>query len=265
MKPFLAAFIALILTCPALAGLTERGLSEVAFAPGLEAQVPTSLVFRDLQSSTVTLGEALAGRAGLLIPVDYTCRTTCGPALSIVASALAQTNLNAGDDYRLIVVGIDPKDSSGDARTLVRTRIGDEALFSSTSVLLGDARTVKALLTALGYRTAYDVEHDQFAHPSGVVTLLPDGRISRVLSTLALDPLDLRLALVEAGQGHVGGLTDRITLLCYGFDAVHGIYTPMIRRILQLAGAGTLAGFGLALAALYRRSRRAGFSHEGKS
>ncbi len=260
MKRLPVLLLALTLCRPALAGLTERDLSEASLAPRPEARVPVSLKFRDLSNSTVTLGQVLAGRPALLIPVDYTCRSTCGPALSIIEGALAQTALQAGRDYHPIVVGIDPKDSPDDARSFVHARIGDEALLASTSVLMGDAPAIRALTAALGYRALYDAENDQFAHPSGVATLLPDGRVSRVLSALALNPQDLRLALVESGEGRVGGIADRITLLCYGFDAVHGIYTPAIRRILQIAGACTLAGFLLAFAILRRRSCRVGLS-----
>jgi protein SCO1/2 len=265
MKWLLAILTAFSLVSPALAGLTERDLAEVALVPRAEARVPTSLAFRDLKSRIVTLGEALAPRPGLLVPVDYTCRSTCGPALALVAAALNQTDLSPGLDYNLIIVGIDPKDSPDDARSLVRTRIADETLYSSALVLRGDAPTVQALLAALGYRISYDAETDQFAHPSGAVTLLPDGRVSRVLSTLALNPQDLRLAIIEGGEGRIGGLADRLMLLCYGFDAVHGIYTPLINRTLQIAGAATLILLGLAFVSLYLRSRQAGSSPEERS
>jgi protein SCO1/2 len=262
MRILFAALIALALIRPALAGLAERDLAVVTLAPGPEARVPNSLVFRDLRNRMLTLGEALTGRPGVLVPVDYTCRSICGPALSVVAAALSQTDLQAGRDYRLIVVGIDPKDDLDAARSLVQTRIGDDEILSSAAVLTGEAPTIQALLTALGYRTAYDADNDQFAHPSGVVTLTPDGRVSRVLSALALDPQDLRLAIIDGGEGRVGGLTDRLMLLCYGFDAIHGIYTPAINRILQISGVTTLALLALGLAALHRRSRRDGLSAE---
>ena len=74
----------------------------------------------------------------------------------------------------------------------------------------------------------YDAEHDQFAHPAAAYVLTKDGRIARVLSGLGLSGGDLRLALVEAGQGHVGTLLDQITLRCFGFDPARGIYTASI-------------------------------------
>lgn len=265
MKPLLAAIISLAVAGPAVAGLTERELAGVSFAPPSGARVPVSLKFQDRENSKVTLGEALDGRPGLLIPVDYTCRSVCGPALSIAAAALTQTGLSAGRDYRLIVVGIDPKDNLKDARALTEARVGDPALIASASILTGDAGTVQAFTTALGYNAVFDAETDQFAHSSGAVTLGRDGSVGRVLSVLALNPQDLRLALVEAGEGRIGGLGDRLALLCYGFDPVHGVYTPAIRRILQAASVVMVGVLALALLTLHRRSRRAGRPREGVS
>jgi protein SCO1 len=79
---------------------------------------------------------------------------------------------------------------------------------------------------------------------------------ARVLSPLALTGRDLRLALTEAGEGRVGGLTDRLALLCYGFDAARGLYTPLIQRILTVAGLVTILAIGLLILGLSRLTRR---------
>jgi protein SCO1 len=63
-----------------------------------------------------------------------------------------------------------------------------------------------------------------------------------------LQPNDLRLALLEAGDGKIGGLAGRISLLCYGFDAVHGIYTRRIATLLQIAGGLTAVILAAAIA-----------------
>ena len=66
-------------------------------------------------------------------------------------------------------------------------------------------------------------------------------------------------ALTEAGEGRVGSLTDRLALLCYGFDAARGIYTPLIQRILTVAGIVTILAIGLLILGLTRLTRtRAG-------
>jgi protein SCO1/2 len=249
------AWVLIVLAEPAAAGLTESQIAGVAFAPPAGAALPLGLIFHDADGQQTTLAESLAGKPALLLPVDYECRVTCGPALSIVAGALAQTGLRPGIDFRLILVGLNSQDGAPNARAFVQARIGDPQLEAATAPLTGDADAVQALMTAIGYRYARDPENQAFAHPTGLVALTADGRIARALSSLALDSTDLRLALIEAGEGRIGSMLGRVALLCYGFDPVHGIYTASIERLLRLAGAATVFLLAGAIALLSWRKR----------
>jgi protein SCO1/2 len=73
-----------------------------------------------------------------------------------------------------------------------------------------------------------------------------------------LQPTDLRLALLEAGDGKIGGLVGRIALLCYGFDAVHGVYTRKIATLLQIAGGFTVVILVSALGLMLWRTGKRG-------
>jgi protein SCO1/2 len=237
------------------AGLTPRDLAAVSLAPPPDAAIPLGLEFRSVQNRRVTLGQAIENHPTLLLFVDYTCRTICGPALAIASGALSHTGLKPARDFRLVVVGIDPKDSAEDALAMSR-QIEDTAVENATTLLLGYTRSIEQLTKAVGYRYQYDAAADQFAHPAGAVLITPDGRVAKVLSSLALNPRDLHLALVEAGEGHIGTFEDRLTLLCYGFDAVHGVYTPAIQWLLRCLAAITVIAL-IALLLLLRRYRGA--------
>lgn len=240
----------------AQAGLTEQEIGRVAFDPPADAHVPLAAQFTGLDGHPVSIRNAIDGRPTLLIPADFTCQQICGPALTIASSALQQTGLAAGRDYSLVIVGIDPRDSRDDARRFTEGQINT----AGTSVLTGSPDTVRMLLGAIGYHTALDSSRGAIAHPAAFVTLAPDGRVVRALSSLALQPGDLRLALLEAGNGRIGGLPGRIALLCYGFDAVHGIYTTRIAVILQLLGAATIATMAGLIGLLLVRGKRGGAS-----
>ena len=240
----------------ALAGLTEAQIGQVAVSPPPGARVPTAIVFKDLDGRDVTLGDAIAGRPTLMLPADFTCSQICGPALSIAAGALSQTGLQAGRDYSVVVVGIDANDSIDDARRFTSGQVGGPGV----SVLSGSEATIGSLMASIGYRLQRDAANDAVAHPAAYVTLTADGRVSRVLSSLALQPTDLRLALVEAGGGKIGGLTGRIALLCYGFDAVHGIYTRQITTVLRIGGELTVGILASALGLMLWRTGKRGAS-----
>ena len=153
-----------------------------------------------------------------------------------------------------MVVGIDAKDGLEDARRFTAGQVGGPGV----SVLTGSSETINSLMAAIGYRFQRDAANDAIAHPAAYVTLTADGRVSRVLSSLALQPTDLRLALLEAGDGKIGGLAGRIALLCYGFDAVHGIYTRQIATLLQIAGGLTVVILVSALGLMLWRTAKRG-------
>jgi protein SCO1/2 len=205
------------------------------------------LPFRTPDGADTSIGQALGGRPALLLPVDYGCRMTCGPALAIISAALARTGLRPDEDFRLVLVGLDPSSNGAAAQSFTTAQIGDPALMHATAPLTGDPASIRALTTAIRYSYTLDQDNQAFAHPTGLVAVTADGRVARALSSLALDPTDLRLALIEAGEGRVGGIAGRLALLCYGFDPVHGLYTASIERLLAIAAALTVASLAAAL------------------
>ncbi|MGH1569915.1 electron transporter [Methylobacterium sp. P31] len=190
---------------PAGARLAQVDLARVAVAPPPGARAPLDLGATDaLIGQATTLGQALGGRAALLLPVDYTCGNVCDPMVSLSADALAATGL-APDDYALVLVGIDPRDDAAAARRMLKETLGDRAAIVRPRALIVSDAALARLTGALGYTMVYDAGTDSFAHPAAALLLAGDGRVARVLSPLALNGRDLRLALTEAGEGRIGG------------------------------------------------------------
>src|SRR4029077_17768469 len=90
------------------------------------------------------------------------------------------------------------------------------------------------------FRYAWDADTKQFAHPSGVIVLTPDGRLARYLFGIEYGPRDLRFALAEAAAGKVGSPVDSLLLYCYHYDPMTGRYGLAIMRAIRLAGAATV-------------------------
>ena len=233
-----------------LARLAQNDLARVGVTPASDARVPLGLAFTDAESGPTTLGTALGERATLLLPVDYTCANVCDPMLAMTGAALAATGLAPGRDVSFVLVGLDPRDDVAAARRMLHDDGGGA---SAARALVGTAPAIDALTAALGYRFVVDRDTDSIAHPAAAILLTPEGRVARILSPLALNGRDLRLALIEAGEGRGSTLADRLTLLCYGYDAVRGIYTPLIERILSLAAAATVLAIALGVFLLHRR------------
>lgn len=251
-----AVAIAITLCCmlsPA-AALTEADLARVNAAPAANAVLPSSLMLQGEHGETKPLRQWLGNAPSVWILADYTCQTLCGPIISIVSEAMERSGLRPGKDFRLIVAGLDPKDSAADAVAMKDAQIGTTGdLAEQTVFLRGSAQNISELTTAFGFWSVYDREHDQFAHTAAAFVVTPAGHIARVLSGLALDPTDLRLALVDAGEGRVGTWKDHFRLMCYGFDPTKGIYNVAIGRMLSGAAALTILVLGLFILILFRR------------
>ena len=79
-----------------------------------------------------------------------------------------------------------------------------------------------------------------------MLVLTPDGRLSRYLYGIEYSPKELRLALVESGQGHIGSLVDELLLFCYHYDPASGRYGAVVMNLVRAGGVMTvlaLAGF----------------------
>lgn len=250
----LVLLAAALASTPAIAAVDQATLDRVAFAPLFGASLPLDQPFT-ANGQPTTLRKILDGKPALVLPLDFRCRVTCGPTLSIVAEALMRVSLRPGTDYRFLLLGLNTDILNDEAQSFVAARIGPPALHSAATSLLTSRTTLNQFTSALGYTFHYDKVTRSFAHPLGAVTVTADGSIARLLSPLALDPDNLRLALVEAGDGRIGSWTTKLRLLCYGFDAAHGIYTSKIIYVLRSGCSLVALAIATWIIFLVRRSK----------
>jgi protein SCO1/2 len=250
-------FAAALLSTPAIGRITPADYREVGVSVPADAAAPLDTVVIDDSGKPQPLRKYIT-KPTVLVFADYTCRTLCGPIIDFVSAALKQSGLDAANQFRLLAIGIDPKDSAADAAAMRHADL-DPSLDKVTTFLTADTRAVATLTAALGYRFKYDAEDDVYVHPAAAYVLTADGHVARVLTGLGLSGADMRLALVEASHGKIGTIRDQVRLLCSAFDPTHGTYNAAVARMLAFAGGATVLalGGGIGLLALAGR-RRAG-------
>ena len=229
-------------------GLTPAELADVAASPPPGARLDLGLAAPDTEGVTRSMCAILGGRPAFFSFVDYTCVTLCGTSLALLADALERSSL-APSDYRVVVMGIDPKAPPRAAIAMAARDIPDR-LRTATVLLSPDQETLSRATAMLGYRYAYDAANSRFAHTSAVYVIGSDGGVRGVLSPFALTAGDMETALAgPAGPG----LAARVRLLCYGLDPLHGVYTARITAGLRLAGALTVVLLASTVSLLIRR------------
>jgi protein SCO1/2 len=227
-------------------------LQRVGFDQNLGRQVPLDAHFREANGKSVSLLQLLHGRPTLLVPGYFDCKNICGVVRSGVAHAVRDSGLKPGEQFNVVLVSIDPKETPADAHT---AQSNDALAHPGAGVahwhyLTGAQADIASLMSAIGYRYFYDRRDGQYAHATGVVVLTPQGRVTQYLFGVQFAPETLRLALVDASRGKVGNIVDRLLLLCCAYDVSTGRYTLLIHRVMQglgITSALALCGWILVL------------------
>lgn len=235
-------------------------LGRIGIDQRLNSQVPLDLPFVDEGGRTVRLGDFFGKRPVILALVYYECPMLCTLTLNGLVGALQANAFTPGQEFELVTVSFDAREthelaSRKKAAYLARyQRPGAER---GWHFLTGDSTSLRALTRAVGFRYAWDERSRQFAHPSGVVVLTPEGTIARYLYGVDYAPKDLRLAVVEAGAGRVGTPLDQVALFCFQYDAMRGRYSFVVVNLVRAAGVLTVLGMATLIVTLRRRERAA--------
>jgi len=234
--------------------LRPEDTSDLGFKQRPGGALPLAVPLRDEAGRRVRLGDFFRGEPVVLV-LDYLrCRTLCGVVLEHTASTLELTPLTAGRDYQVVAISIDPRDGpteSHAARAKYLAGLPPGAA-AGWHFLTGPDSSVRAVADAVGFHYRYDPAVDQFAHPAGIMLATPGGSIARYLLGVGFRPLDLRLGLTEAAQGHTSSPVADLLLLCYCYDPSTGRYSFAIRNTTRALCAATVLGLALLVFRLSR-------------
>jgi protein SCO1/2 len=244
----------------AAAQSTPAFLKKAQVDQNLSRQLPLNDRFVDSSGGDVTLATYFQHRPVVMALVYYKCRMLCPQVLSGMAKTLRQVAFTPGNDYDVVVASIDPMDTPADGaaeKTRFLESLGRPDAGSSVHFLTGPEASITDLARATGFNyirvPGPDGKMDQFAHSSVIMIATPDGRMSKYLFGIDYQPRDVRLAVIEAGDHHIGSVSDLILLYCCSYNPSAGKYTVSILRVMGLAAMGSLF---MLVALLYALSRK---------
>jgi len=225
----------------------------------LNEQLPLDLPFLDEDGKSVRLGDYFGKRPVVLSLIYYACPMLCTTAENGLLEALKQVKFDVGNQFDVLTVSFDSKDTSAAAsakKSIYVGLYGRKGAAKGWHFLTGSEASIRRLTQAVGFHYNYDPATKQFAHATGIIVLTPEGRVSRYFYGIQYPAGDLRLALVDSSNNQIGSPVDAVLLFCSHYDPAVGKYGLVISRVLQIAGAFTVLTLGTLMLVMFLREPR---------
>ena len=247
--------IALVLLCLAVPLQARVDTRAVGWDEHPGVQLPLQLRFRDESNRPVTLGQYFGRTPVVLVLTYFSCPELCPMVLQGVEETLQGTGLDAGRDFQVLAVSIDPHDTPAHARQKKTEMLKSKHLQQAAHFLTAPDTSAAVLAHTLGFRYAYDAEHGQFAHAAGFIIVNARGEVSQYVFGIRYPTEAVRSSLLNAGRGRVATYARQLFLLCYHFDPTLGRYDLALLTVMRVLGVlAVLLGLAGAWYLSYSRS-----------
>ncbi len=225
----------------------------------LGAYIPLDTIFIDESGSEVELRTFFSKEIPTVLTLNYfECPMLCTLVLNGLAESLKNLTLNAGDDFQVITIDINPNEKTLFANQKKKNYIrgfGLENMKNDWHFLTGDKESIKKVADSIGYIYYYDKQRDEYMHPAAITLLSSEGKISRYLYGIEYPVKDLKLGILEASEGKIGSTLDKIILYCYHYDPYKNTYTIFATNVMRLGGIFTIIFLCIMLASYWKNDK----------
>lgn len=213
--------------------------------------ISLDLKFLNEKNEEVTLRD-LIDKPTVIALVYLNCPGLCSPLQEGFAEVIEKTELTLGVDYQAMTISFDFHDTpqmAAQKKANFVTKIPAE-FAEHWHYLTTDSATVIQILTDVGYKIK--ITGLDFIHPSALIVVSPEGKITRYLYGLRFLPFDLKMSVIEAQKGLPRPTISKVLEFCYSFDPDGKRYKLEVTKVV---GVITLLILGLFFLTLVIRRR----------
>jgi protein SCO1/2 len=243
-------------------------LKDIDVEDRLGELLPLDLEFVNEDGQAVKLGDYYGNGKPVIVMLGYyECPMLCNLVFNGLSDAVKVLGWVPGDKYQIVTVSIDPTETPELATAKKANYIkslGMPEAGAGWAFLTGKQEQIDKLSQAIGFKYYYVEDRDEYAHPAVLTLTTEEGKLSRYLFGIAYPKKDIKLAILEASDGKVGSVLDKLILYCYHYDPDAGSYTVFAQNVMKIAGLVMVVVFGTFVGALWRRDKKRTARHTAK-
>jgi protein SCO1/2 len=186
--------------------------------------IPLDMTFIDEKGKKVTLKQMMDGKPTMLSLNYYRCSGICNAQLSDMAKMLGELDLKENRDYKVITVSFGEGETSvlADAkRNTMLKAIPRKFDHDAWHFYVSDGNSSAQLAEKVGFTYKKEISKAgvvDYIHPGTLIMISPEGKVTRYLNGINQLPFDVKMAVMEAGEGKVGPTIAKKLLLCFAYD-----------------------------------------------
>lgn len=260
----LANVILLFICCVSTYAQQSDDLPKELSSTGVDEKLGSSIDlnthFLDEDGNKVELKSFFnSGKPVVLTMAYFRCPMLCTLVLNSVADVVSKQNFQTGKQFELVTISIDPSekpDLAKQKKTAYVASVKGQENAPKWTFLTGEQSQIDLVAKSIGFKYEYDETIKEYSHPAVVFILTPDGKISRYMCGVVHQPLTFKLALLEAADGKIGTIMDRVMMFCYRYDPSMKGYVLFASRLMKAAGVLFIFVLGGFFITLWRREKR---------
>ncbi len=246
----LLMFLMLLVTVNA----TTLGINEK-----LGTMIPLDLTFINEKGESVTLKKLMDGKPTMISLNYFRCAGICGPQLEDMAKMLSRLDLAENTDYKALTIGFAEDETPALAAAKRKTHLASiqrDYVADAWHFVIGENNSSGILADKVGFtyeKTVSKAGVVDYVHPAALIMLSPEGKVTRYLNGIEQLPFDVKMALIEAGEGKIGPTIAKNLLYCFAYDPKAKTYIFKWEKIAATVMFAIMFGFFIYLVKTSRR------------
>ena len=233
--------------------------NDIGIDEHLGQSVDLSNEFINENGESVKLAKYFGGKPVFMMLIYYKCPTLCNTHLNTLLNTFKELKLKIGKDYEFVAISIDPAESSQVAKMKKAAYLKQydvEGAGEGWHFLTGKQENVDKITKEIGFRYAWNNEEQEWAHAAAAYVLTPKGVLSYYHYGLAILPRVLRLSLVDASEGKIGSVMDRVLLFCLQYDPDKKTYAFYAYNLMRVGAILITLILGIFFFRMWRKEKR---------